>query len=196
MTTISNINSSNINGAYPIAGQDNDSQGFRDNFTNIKTNFSSAKAEIEDLQNKVVLKSTLTGGDAIDNALLGVTLKNAQTVGFTESYYDHGNKLVPVVIDYSLGDFQKITVDGPITLSFLTWPLTGLHAKMRLWLTSVAMTTDTITFTPPPGGFVGFNKVVGYSAGVLTPPAAGDYLFEFSTVDGGATILVVPLIQP
>ena len=35
----SSINPSNIDGTYPVAGQDNDSQGFRDNFTNVKTNF-------------------------------------------------------------------------------------------------------------------------------------------------------------
>ena len=29
----SSINPNNIDGTYPIAGQDNDSQGFRDNFT-------------------------------------------------------------------------------------------------------------------------------------------------------------------
>ena len=46
----SSINPSNIDGTYPVAGQDNDSQGFRDNFTNIKTNFTSAKTEIEALQ--------------------------------------------------------------------------------------------------------------------------------------------------
>ena len=57
----SSINSNNIDGTYPIAGQDNDSQGFRDNFTNVKTNFTNAKAEIEDLQSKVVLKSALSG---------------------------------------------------------------------------------------------------------------------------------------
>ena len=33
----SNINPNNIDGTYPVAGQDNDSQGFRTNFTNIKT---------------------------------------------------------------------------------------------------------------------------------------------------------------
>jgi hypothetical protein len=29
----SNINPYNIDGTYPVAGQDNSSQGFRDNFT-------------------------------------------------------------------------------------------------------------------------------------------------------------------
>ena len=51
----SSINPNNISVTFPIAGQDNDSQGFRDNFNNIKTNITYAKSEIEDLQNKVVL---------------------------------------------------------------------------------------------------------------------------------------------
>ena len=46
----SNINTTNINESYPVAGVDNDSQGFRDNFATIKNNFVSAKAEIESLQ--------------------------------------------------------------------------------------------------------------------------------------------------
>jgi hypothetical protein len=55
------INPNNIDGAYPVAGQDNNSQGFRDNFTNTKTNFEYAASEITDLQNKAILKSALSG---------------------------------------------------------------------------------------------------------------------------------------
>jgi hypothetical protein len=47
------INPSSIDGTYPIAGQDNDSQGFRDNFTNIKNNFTIAQTEISALQTAV-----------------------------------------------------------------------------------------------------------------------------------------------
>ena len=46
------INPNNIDGAYPVAGQDNNSQGFRDNFTNTATNFQYAADEISDLQAK------------------------------------------------------------------------------------------------------------------------------------------------
>ena len=53
----SSINTSNIDGAYPVAGQDNSSQGFRDNFTNVKTNFGYTKSELEDLQTKSILKA-------------------------------------------------------------------------------------------------------------------------------------------
>ena len=49
----SNINPNNINGNFPVAGQDNDSQGFRDNFTNILNNFSFASSEVTDLQNSI-----------------------------------------------------------------------------------------------------------------------------------------------
>jgi hypothetical protein len=65
------INPNNINGGFPVFGQDNPTQGFRDNFTNIKNNLNFAKAEIEDLQAKAVLKSALTG-DTLNNDSLYV----------------------------------------------------------------------------------------------------------------------------
>ena len=70
------INPNNIDGAYPVAGQDNNSQGFRDNFTNTSTNFQYAADEISDLQAKVVLKPALTG-TTLDNDMLGSVLANA-----------------------------------------------------------------------------------------------------------------------
>jgi hypothetical protein len=76
----SNINPNNIDTAYPVAGQDNDSQGFRDNFTNIKTNFEFAADEIDDLQSKVVLKAALTG-TTLDNDMGGSVIKNAKLQG-------------------------------------------------------------------------------------------------------------------
>jgi nitrogen fixation/metabolism regulation signal transduction histidine kinase len=44
------INPTNIDVTYPIAGQDNDTQGFRDNFSNIKNNLNTAKNEITAIQ--------------------------------------------------------------------------------------------------------------------------------------------------
>ena len=37
----SNINSTGVDATFPIAGQDNDSQGFRNNFNTIKNNFTA-----------------------------------------------------------------------------------------------------------------------------------------------------------
>lgn len=57
----STINTTNIDVTYPIAGQDNDTQGFRDNFRNIKNNLNTAASEITALQsNAITLQSTVT----------------------------------------------------------------------------------------------------------------------------------------
>ena len=47
---MSTINTNGINGNYPTPGQNNSSQGFRDNFNSIKNNFQYAKDEIETMQ--------------------------------------------------------------------------------------------------------------------------------------------------
>ena len=77
----SQINPNNIDGSYPVAGQDNNSQGFRDNFTNIKVNFQDAAAEITDLQNKVILKAALDG-TTLDNNFGDALLIAAQIQDF------------------------------------------------------------------------------------------------------------------
>jgi hypothetical protein len=46
----SNIVSETIDAAYPVAGVDNDTQGFRDNFQIIKDGLLTAKIEITSLQ--------------------------------------------------------------------------------------------------------------------------------------------------
>ena len=45
---MSNINTSNIDSGFPVAGQDNSSQGFRDNYTAIISQFQIAKDEISE----------------------------------------------------------------------------------------------------------------------------------------------------
>ncbi len=55
---MSTIDTTNIDDDYPVAGQDNDSQGFRNNFTNITTALDQAKTEItslEEVQGKIAI---------------------------------------------------------------------------------------------------------------------------------------------
>jgi hypothetical protein len=113
----SNINPNDIDGSYPIAGQDNDSQGFRDNFTNIKTNFQYAEDEITDLQNKVVLKSALSGG-TLDNNMAGALLYAAKIQAFTGTVVSIGALSGSVTLNYSAGHYQTLTTTGSISLGF------------------------------------------------------------------------------
>ena len=56
----SQINPNPIDNEYPVAGQDNNTQGFRDNFTSIKTNLQYAADEITALQANSVLTTNGT----------------------------------------------------------------------------------------------------------------------------------------
>ena len=69
------INFAAINENFPVAGQDNDTQVFRDNFDTIKTNFSAAKTEIEDLQDNVA--RTDVDSDFNYNVATAITLQDA-----------------------------------------------------------------------------------------------------------------------
>ena len=68
MTSLININ--NIDITYPIAGQDNDTQGFRDNFRNIRNNLNTAAGEITALQStSVTLQSQVYTNTSVANYL-------------------------------------------------------------------------------------------------------------------------------
>ena len=72
----SQINPNNINGEYPLAGQDNNTQGFRDNFTNIKVNFQYAETEITNLQANSISKVSTSVNEFNDSVIYGARLQN------------------------------------------------------------------------------------------------------------------------
>ena len=105
----------NVDGTYPTAGKDNSSQGFRDNFTAIKNNFTEAKSEIEALQTN---KASLNGSsDFSDNEVLRAKFKDT-----SESVYAHGTAGGDIVLNHTNGHYQTITSNASITLSFTNWP--------------------------------------------------------------------------
>jgi hypothetical protein len=192
----SNINPAAINGAYPIAGQDNDSQGFRDNFTNIRNNLASAKLEIEELQSKAVLKSALVSSGVADNNFGGSILRNAKAVSFTKPAYQILTTTGIVSVAYANGDFQYFDTTGAVSLIFdASWPTgTATYASFRV-LVNVTDLAHTITLDPKVT--IGAANVPGAAPGsIITAPTTGHYLFEFSTYDGGLNVIVSTLNWP
>ena len=182
----SNINPNNIDGAYPVAGQDNNSQGFRDNFTNTSTNFQYAANEITDLQNKAVLKAALTG-TTLDNNMNGSLLYNAQLQQMTNTVLPLGTLSGSVTLNYALGPYYTLTTSGPISLGFSNLPAAGVEANWTVSVT-VASTAHTITF--PTAVSVNTAGIQGLdtATNVMEFAVAGTYAFTFSTVNGGSTI--------
>jgi hypothetical protein len=187
---MSSIYPNNINGSYPIAGQDNDSQGFRDNFTNVKNNLTFAKTEIEDLQTSAILKTGLAG-TTLNNEMNNAQLKGAQLIKTVETIKDWATQ-TSVEISFADGHYQKVTTGGPFTISaFTNWPTSGLYAKLRLEIVISTSATDTVTL--PSAVSVGLINIQGAVGQTITFPAAGSYLFEFTTYNAGTAITIEDL---
>ena len=185
----SQINPNNIDGSYPVAGQDNNSQGFRDNFTNIKVNFQDTAAEITDLQNKVVLKSALTG-IPLDNNMNDALLLAAKIQDFSASKVTVATTSGAVSINYVSGHYQSIATSGSISLSFINWPGTGSYGYIKLQL-NIQNVSHTVTL--PAAVSLGTSGIQGYSAGTITFSSTGVYEFAFGTYDSGTTITIFDL---
>ena len=190
---MSNINPNNINGSFPVAGQDNDSQGFRDNFTNILTNFSFAKAELEDLAAKAVLKSARNGG-TLNNSLAFNEVSNLKIRSYALSSYDYTNApSSSIAIDFNLGNFFHFTSTMAHSLSLTNWPNTG-YASVYVWM-GIANVAHTIQL--PVAVSVNNTDLAGIDVGTntITFAATGNYLFEISSYDGGASYMIRDLTR-
>lgn len=185
----SNINPNNIDGTYPVAGQDNNSQGFRDNFTNTKTNFQYAADEITDLQSNAILKSALAG-TTLDNNMLGSLVYNGVIADFGLTRVALGTVSGSQTIDYSAGHFHTLTTGASVSLSFSNFPAAGTVGVVYV---QVGVASTSYTLTLPSAVSVNAQGIQGLntSTNVMTFAATGTYLFQFITSDGGTTITVV-----
>ena len=187
---MSNINPTNINDAYPGAGVDNDSQGFRDNFKNIKTNFSFASTEIADLQSKVVLKTALNN-TTLNNNFSGSILSGAEVRDFRETSFDNGVVSSTVILDHSSAHYQRVTTSGNgtgITIGFSNVPAAGKIGRFRLKL-QVQNSADFILL--PASVNKGLRYVPEYDSSNnslrFNDSGTGFFYFEFLTDDAGTS---------
>lgn len=184
----SNINPNNIDGTYPVAGQDNDSQGFRDNFTNIKTNFQYAEDEITDLQNNAILKGALAG-TTLNNNFDGSLIYNYQSQDVSETVTSLGTTSGSVTVNYAAGPVQTVTTSGNISFALSNWPAAGLSGSLKLIVT-VASSTHTLTFPSAVSvnslGIMGWNTATN----VFSARSAGIYTFYLSSINGASTVMI------
>ena len=188
----SSINPQNIDGNYPVAGVPNNTQGFRDNFTNIQTNFTYAKNEITDLENKAILKSALTG-TTLDNNMQDQLIYSALIRDFSGSSVQNTVTAGSVILDYSAGHYQTVSTTGSITLGFSNFPASGTVGMMRV---QANITNTSYTMTLPSAVTLGLTGIQGISSNVITFAQTGYYEFGFVTSDGGTTITVFDLNRP
>jgi hypothetical protein len=177
----SQINPQDIDGSYPVAGQDNNSQGFRDNFTNIKTNFGYAETEITALQTNGVFTNV---NNNMNN--YNISAVNLNDVSTTRNLI--ATTTGSIAVDYTLGQYQTIgATTGSISLSFTNFPASGKYGSVCVQIT-VGSAAHTVTL--PAAVSVNAVGIQGYASNVITFAAAGVYEFNFGTSDGGSTITI------
>jgi hypothetical protein len=191
----SEINPNSIDTTYPVAGQDNSTQGFRTNFTNIKTNFEFAEQEITDLQNNVLLKGALTGG-TVDNDMAGALLYAAQVQDISATRV----QITPVsisgtltaTVNFSSGHYQTFSTTASTAIAFgSNWPSSGIYGFVMV---EINVSNPAHTITLPVAGITWVNAAgiqgLNTSTNVIHFPAAGRYTFRFETYQSGASITV------
>ena len=171
------INFAAINENFPVAGQDNDTQVFRDNFDTIKTNFSAAKTEITDLQDNAA--RTDQDNDFLYNVVGSLTLQDAYL-----RKKDYGAAIVAGTQDISFKQamYHVVKFGANTSLSFTEFPtgavdITGLGqiGKATLELYGDG-TTRTITFTTSGGTVI--KKSPGFPGSVTVTSATNPVIIE------------------
>ena len=190
----SQINPNNINGEYPVAGQDNNTQGFRDNFTNIKVNFQYAETEITNLQANSISKVSTSVNEFNDGVIYGARLQNT---GYIQ--LNRGNVAPTANVNYAAGSFQTITANAATTLNFTNLPSAGNTAVITLAINAVAANTTADPYNlVVPNVNLSSSGIIGYSSGNLNFPrtnsvVAGTHTYQFVTDDNGSSFTVTPV---
>jgi hypothetical protein len=171
------INFAAINENFPVAGQDNDTQVFRDNFDTIKTNFSAAKSEITDLQDNAARKDE--DNDFLYNVVGSLTLQDAYL-----RKKDYGAAIIAGTQDISFKQamYHIVRFGANTSLSFSEFPtgavdVTGLgqigKATLELYGDGTAR---TITFITSGGAVI--KKSPGFPVSVTVTSATDPVIIE------------------
>ena len=188
----SNIVDTTIDDTYPVAGVDNDSQGFRDNFNIIKTNFVAAKAEITELQNNAILKNALASQETLNNNLGGSEVTQALFKNCAEGISANGTINAQQNVSYLNGVYQTGVVTGDLTLTLADWPSVG-YARMVVELSSDdGATSRAITFIGENTAQIKKMSSDSWASSSATEVVAtvtsSKEIYEFWTHDGGTNI--------
>jgi len=178
----SSISVASIDATFPVAGQDNDSQGFRDNFSQIKTQLTTASTEITALQANRATTNATTDFNGHD-------VKRATLMDWGQKVSAKGSVSGSVSCDFEDANVVTLTTAGNVTLTFSNFPTeddgtTNTYASMRVILTK-GSGSHTITLT---GVTLPMDISGDDSTTFAFPSRKSTFVFDCFSVDGGSTI--------
>lgn len=207
---MSDIEYTTIDEEYPVAGVDNDTQGFRDNFAAISTGLQVAKTEITDLEQRTV-KLVDSIGNPITNEFNESIISNAsiENATFKLKANTIQDEIVTVNLDISNGAYQVFTFGDDIgtgntlTFSLQNWPVRANTnsrgvAKVTVHLkgnnnqntakfvaeNSGEIFKDTTIWPTPDANLSDVDDAVSVTVQSATTPV----IVEFWSYDSGSTV--------
>ena len=210
---MSDINYGIINTGFPVAGQDNDSQGFRDNFTAISAGLAVAKTEITQLQTNTVLVADLaTGQDTVENNLQGSGLYNGvyyQFYGKAPAVKNIASSPVPTSVYVADGPVQRFNLTPVVNLQTipsdafshtvrLEWNNIDInkYAKMRLIFTCDSETHNVYSLQLTTAGGA-LNYSTSYPTVAANPGfrIGGESVTSVAVTNPGNGYTTIPTVQ-
>ena len=187
MTSLINNLYINIDEAYPVAGVDNDTQGFRDNFDIIKSSLAVASTEI------TVLQDTTAKINAGNN-FSGNTLSNTILVTNTEKSFTPGVFSSDGVVQFRNGGHQRIILDVNDLNLVVDWDVTGSdsladnrYGKIIVEISALAAEDEfNVVWSTSGGGTLKYGKDYPNNFKVTGIPK----LIEFTTYDSGESMFI------
>jgi hypothetical protein len=176
----SNINFIGIDETFPVAGRDNDSQGFRDNYSIIKNNFEAAKSEIEDLQLN-------TARLDIANNFNNNNIVRANFVNCSEELYDGAIVNITTLVNYQNGPYQIFQLTNDVQFTLINFPPSGKLGKIRVQLTA-DNTNRIATFGLSGGGTL--KKEASVPSTITVNSSIDPIIFEFWSYNAGNTVFM------
>lgn len=184
-STVTNF-SNNINTTYPVPGVDNDTQGFRDNFSNIKNALNIAADEISYLQSNTAKLDSGTN-DFNNGYITKVVLKNSGM------YSPPGTIQVTTatdgIIDFAEGNYRRVVLVGNQTLKVSNWQSNTSFNQMRLEVYNASTTTSVnLTFNGNGGTLRAENGVATFTLSSST--SVYPQVFDLWSTDAGQTVFL------
>jgi hypothetical protein len=171
----SEINFISINENFPVPGQDNDTQVFRDNFDTIKRSLRTANEEISNLQD---ISAKLTEDNDFEkkqlrNFVLGKASIQLQNYNNNSAITNNNQE-----INFFLGLHHVLRIGSNINLQFVGFPgdpnisvadlLPGM-GKITLELYSNDSTPRNVTFNQPNGAIVKTSNFPSFPLVIQSP---------------------------
>lgn len=177
-----------IDVAFPVAGVDNESQGFRDNFSAIADVLTAIETDVAGTSGLQVTSFNVTD---TETDLGGNKIFDAQLRACTSESYQAASIVADQNISFLNGGYQVLPINADVVFNLADWPNVERYAVIRLHLVGYTSTARTVDFTVDGGGDIYYDDTwLGLAdAPTLTIESTSTAtLVEFWTYDGGATV--------